>query len=155
MAKRSNNEDGDSEQAIAPSFWGNSPAERTIWLALGYMEAAAHLANALVKDEFTRQYRSSRIVLHLTHHAIELFLKGALIEKGLPQKRITASPIRHIPARPSSFQYLLNYRALRQKRSFQKSRSLENPWTINYFDTRLREMDGVSMIRKSLSLRYA
>jgi hypothetical protein len=86
MAKRSDDQDNDLEQAIAPSFWGNTPAERTIWLALGYMEAAAHLANALVKDEFTRQYRSSRVVLHLTHHAIELFLKGALMEKGLPPR---------------------------------------------------------------------
>ncbi len=86
MVKRSNHEDDDSEQALAPSFWGNTAAERTIWLALGYMEAAVYLANALVEDEFTRQYRSSRIVLHLTHHAIELFLKGALMEKGLSPK---------------------------------------------------------------------
>ncbi len=68
------------------------------------------MANALVKDEFTRQYRSSRIVLHLTHHAIELFLKGALMEKGLPPNCITASPIytpitgRHIREQISSFQ---------------------------------------------------
>jgi len=73
----------DQAEPIAPSFWGNSPGERTLWLALGYMEGAALLAKELVEDNFSRQYRSSRVVLYLTHHAIELFLKGALMEMGI------------------------------------------------------------------------
>jgi hypothetical protein len=91
MARRAKSWDDEVEQALSPSFWGNSPAERTLWLALGYMEAAAFLAKGLVEDDFSRQYRSTRVVLHLTHHAIELFLKGALMEMGLsprPHHRI-------------------------------------------------------------------
>jgi hypothetical protein len=73
-------------EPITPSFWDDSPAERTIWPALGYIEAAYFLAKALVEDEFSRQYRSSRVVLHLTYHAIELFFKGALLERGIIPK---------------------------------------------------------------------
>lgn len=86
MTARRRKESDEDCEPIAPSSWGDSPAERTIWLALGYIEAAYFLAKGLVEDEFSRQYRSSRVVLHLTHHAIELFFKGALLERGITPK---------------------------------------------------------------------
>lgn len=65
---------------IRESHLGDGPGERTLWLALGYVEAAAFLCKSLVDDEYTRQFRSTRVILHLAHHAIELFLKGAILQ---------------------------------------------------------------------------
>ena len=69
------------DEGIEELYWGGSAGERTLWLALGYAEAAAVLARSLAKDEFTRQFRSTRVVLQVAHHAIELYLKGAIALK--------------------------------------------------------------------------
>lgn len=57
---------------------GESPAIQMLWLSKAYSEAAELLCNALVEDQFTRQYQSTRVVLHLCRHAAELFFKGAI-----------------------------------------------------------------------------
>jgi hypothetical protein len=76
-------------ELLWPCYWGDSPDERTLWLALGFIEGAYHLCEQMVKDEFSRQYRSSRVLLHLTHHAIELFVKGAIMAATHEPPRLT------------------------------------------------------------------
>jgi hypothetical protein len=49
-----------------------------LWLADAYAEGSVALCKALLDDDYTRQFTSSRVVLHLCRHAAELFLKGAI-----------------------------------------------------------------------------
>ena len=60
---------------------GSTPAIQLLWLSNAYAEAAQLLCEALVEDQFTRQYQSTRVVLHLCRHAAELFFKGAIASK--------------------------------------------------------------------------
>lgn len=62
--------------------------QRMFWLARAYLEASTFLCEAMINEDFSRQYSSSRVVLHLARHAIELFLKGAICAstKGDPPK---------------------------------------------------------------------
>jgi len=76
-------------ELLRPCYWGDGPDERTLWLALGFIEAAHHLCEQMVEDEFSRQYRSSRVLLHLTHHAVELFVKGAIMAATHERPRLT------------------------------------------------------------------
>lgn len=57
---------------------GSSPEIQMLWLSNAYSEAAEILCNALVENQFTRQYQSTRVVLHLCRHSAELFFKGAI-----------------------------------------------------------------------------
>ncbi|MBR8296920.1 hypothetical protein KDW63_22275 [Burkholderia cenocepacia] len=52
--------------------------ERSFWLARAYMEASLCLCQSMLDGGFSSQYSSSRVVLHLARHGVELFLKGAL-----------------------------------------------------------------------------
>lgn len=78
--------------------------DRMFWLARAYLEASMVLCEAMINDDFTRQYSSSRVVLHLARHAIELFLKGGICAstKGRPPKthhleNLHAEYARHFP----------------------------------------------------------
>lgn len=72
----------DEIPAIAP--WPATPStipERMLWLADAYAEGAQVLCNALVEDDYQRQYTNTQVILHLCRHATELFFKGAVAHK--------------------------------------------------------------------------
>lgn len=52
--------------------------KRYFWLSRAYLEASRVLCNAIIEEDFTRQYSSTRVILNLCRHAVELFLKGAI-----------------------------------------------------------------------------
>jgi hypothetical protein len=47
-----------------------------LWMSNSYAEAASVLCDQLASDDFSRQYTSALVVLHLCRHATELYLKG-------------------------------------------------------------------------------
>jgi len=53
--------------------------DRCYWLSRAYLEASACLCEAMLKEDFSNQYSSSRVILHLARHGLELFLKGSII----------------------------------------------------------------------------
>jgi hypothetical protein len=63
---------------IGPRIPGKTSAHQMLWLADAYAEAAKVLSDSLVSDDFTRQYSSTRVIIHLCRHATELYLKGAI-----------------------------------------------------------------------------
>ncbi len=72
----------DNYRPTAGEFDGMHDWERTLWLSHSYLEASLHLCAGMASGDFTTQYSSSRVVLHLARHGIELFLKGALLAAG-------------------------------------------------------------------------
>lgn len=62
--------------------------DKCYWLSRAYIEASFCLCNSMVQDDFSNQYSSSRVVLHLARQGLELFLKGSILaatgEKLLP-----------------------------------------------------------------------
>ncbi len=52
--------------------------DRSFWLSRAYIEASRCLCTSMLSGDFTSQYSSSRVILHLTRQGIELFLKAAL-----------------------------------------------------------------------------
>jgi hypothetical protein len=71
----------------ASEFDGKAVWDRSFWLARSYLEASIYLCQGMVEDDFTAQYSSSRVVLHLARQALELFLKGAIFAlSGKPPK---------------------------------------------------------------------
>lgn len=60
-------------------FRSMSAWERFFWLSRTYVEASACLLRAMLEDDFSQQYSSSRVVIHLARQGLELFLKGALL----------------------------------------------------------------------------
>lgn len=60
-------------------FKGMAPWERCFWLSRAYTEASICLLRAMLEDEFSQQYSSSRVVIHLARQGLELFLKGAIL----------------------------------------------------------------------------
>jgi hypothetical protein len=63
---------------IEPWLPGSTPASQMLWLSSSYAEAARVLCEAMETEDFTPQYTSTRVVLHLCRHATELYLKGAI-----------------------------------------------------------------------------
>lgn len=65
-----------------PSFSGELAClpewDRAFWLSRAFLEASRCLCASMMNGEFSSQYSSSRVVLHLTRQAIELFLKAAI-----------------------------------------------------------------------------
>lgn len=72
----------DNYRPNAGEFDGMHDWERSLWLSHSYLEASLHLCARMASGDFTTQYSSSRVVLHLARHGIELFLKGALLAAG-------------------------------------------------------------------------
>lgn len=73
----------DSYRPAAAEFDGMQDWERTLWLSHSYLEASIQLCIGMVSGDFTAQYSSSRVILHLARHGIELFLKGVLLAAGI------------------------------------------------------------------------
>jgi hypothetical protein len=53
--------------------------DRCYWLSRAYLEASVCLCEAMVKEDFTNQYSSSRVIIHLARQGLELFLKGSIL----------------------------------------------------------------------------
>lgn len=71
----------DSIYPIQPWPAEDEPASNFLWLGSSYAEAASVLCEALISEDFTRQYMSTRVILYLCRHATELYLKGAISAK--------------------------------------------------------------------------
>ena len=56
--------------------------DRSLWLSRAYLEAGVCLCSSMLDGDFSSQYSSSRVILHVTRQGIELFLKGALQAAG-------------------------------------------------------------------------
>jgi hypothetical protein len=52
--------------------------ERSFWLSRAFLEASHSLCTSMLAGDFSSQYSSSRVILHLARHGIELFLKAAI-----------------------------------------------------------------------------
>lgn len=55
---------------------------RTVWIANAYVDCAIRLCESLVEDEFDRSLHHYCVPLHLTHLAIELYLKSGICLGG-------------------------------------------------------------------------
>ena len=62
-----------SEELASLQEW-----DRSFWLSRAYIDASRCLCTSMLSGEFTSQYSSSRVILHLARQGIELFLKAAL-----------------------------------------------------------------------------
>lgn len=52
--------------------------DQTFWLSRAYLEASQCLCESMLNGNFSSQYSSSRVILHLARHGVELFLKAAI-----------------------------------------------------------------------------
>ncbi len=52
--------------------------DRGFWLSRAFIEASQCLCTKMLEGEFSSQYSSSRVILHLARQGIELFLKAAI-----------------------------------------------------------------------------
>jgi HEPN domain-containing protein len=59
-------------------FDGIPIAEQYFWLARAYLDGSRVLCESLIDEDFSPQYSSTRVILHLCRHSVELFLKGAI-----------------------------------------------------------------------------
>ena len=57
--------------------------DRSFWLSRAYLEASQCLCSSMIAGDFSSQYSSTRVVLHLARHGIELFLKAAIELTGI------------------------------------------------------------------------
>jgi hypothetical protein len=55
--------------------------ERFFSLARAYLEASIVLCKGMLHETYRARFSNSRVILHLCHHAIELFLKAAIMTK--------------------------------------------------------------------------
>lgn len=71
----------------APSFseelGGLEAWDHHFCLSRAFMEAGLTLSDAMLEGDFSSQYSSSRVILHVTRQGLELFLKAALDVQGL------------------------------------------------------------------------
>ena len=51
-------------------------------LSMAYLDAGMALCSGMIDGSFAATYNKSKVILFLTHHAIELFLKGAVLNKS-------------------------------------------------------------------------
>ena len=76
-----------SDPSSSEELAGMEPWEAMLWLSRAYLEASEALCQAMLEGDFSFQYSSSRVVLHLARQGIELFLKGAIAAHGeAPEK---------------------------------------------------------------------
>jgi hypothetical protein len=73
MGMKNDEDPSFSEELASLPEW-----DRFFWLSRAYIEASRCLCRNMLDGEFTSQYSSSRVILHLARQGIELFLKAAL-----------------------------------------------------------------------------
>lgn len=73
----------DDEPSFSEELCGLDTWDHSFWLSRAFMEASLTLSDAMLAGDFSSQYSSSRVVLHVARQGLELFLKAALDVKGL------------------------------------------------------------------------
>jgi hypothetical protein len=66
---------------------GSEVPEQYLDLANAYLDASIFLTTAMANSAFEPKYSRGKVVLLLAHHAVELFLKGAIL-KAEPDKKL-------------------------------------------------------------------
>lgn len=64
-----------------------SEADQYFALARGYLDGSSVLCRALLDDAYAEQYSHTRVILYLCRHAVELFLKGAILKASGQQAK--------------------------------------------------------------------
>ena len=59
-------------------FNGIPIAEQYFWLSRAHLDGSRVLCESLIAENFSPQYSSTRVILSLCRHGVELFLKGAI-----------------------------------------------------------------------------
>jgi hypothetical protein len=72
--------------------------ERYFKYSTAYLDAAITLCKSLVDDEENQTYPNGAVVLYLTFHATELFLKGAIL-KQFPHESLNSHKIYQLKPR--------------------------------------------------------
>jgi len=67
----------DIEPIQAPSDF-KSEASRMLWMSMAYVESSLVLCDRMIEDDLYREYTYTQVVLHLSRHAFELFLKAVI-----------------------------------------------------------------------------
>ncbi|ANN73240.1 hypothetical protein [Bordetella bronchialis] len=78
----------DSSSSHSEELADMEPWDRMLWLSRAYLEASEALCNAMLEGGLSSQYSSSRVILHLARHGIELFLKGAIAAHGAAPEQL-------------------------------------------------------------------
>lgn len=68
----------DSDPSYSQEFWQMPTWERHFWLSRSYIEASKCLCQSMLDGNFTSQYSSSRVIVHLARQGLELFFKAAI-----------------------------------------------------------------------------
>jgi hypothetical protein len=83
-----------------PSFSGELARlpewDRAFWLSRAFREASRCLCSSMMDGEFSSQYSSSRVILHLARQAIELFLKAAINAVSEERAALTTHDLRKL-----------------------------------------------------------
>lgn len=93
----------DTDPSYSRGLAGLQDWDRAFWLSRAFLEASRCLCESMLNGGYSSQYSSSRVILHLTRQAIELFLKGAI---G------SASELRSAPTTHDLSKLFLEYRRL-------------------------------------------
>jgi len=72
----------DSDPSYSEELADMEPWDGMLWLSRAYLEASEALCHAMLEGDFSSQYSSSRVILHVARQGIELFLKGAILAHG-------------------------------------------------------------------------
>ena len=68
----------DSDPSFSEELESLPEWDKSFWLSRAFIEASCCLCTQMLEGEFTSQYSSSRVILHLVRQGIELFLKAAI-----------------------------------------------------------------------------
>jgi hypothetical protein len=79
----------DSDPSFSEELASLPEWDRAFWLSRAFLEASRCLCTSMFEGDFSSQYSSSRVILHLARQGIELFLKGAI---GAVSERGSAPP---------------------------------------------------------------
>jgi hypothetical protein len=72
----------DSDPSFSQELHDLPGWDRSFWLSRAFVEASSCLCSSMLQGDFSSQYSSSRVILHLARQGIELFLKAALEAAG-------------------------------------------------------------------------
>jgi hypothetical protein len=72
----------DSDPSHAGELAGLPDWDHSFWLSRAFIEASGCLCTSMIEGEFSSQYSSSRVIIHLARQGVELFFKAALLAKG-------------------------------------------------------------------------
>lgn len=65
-------------EPIYPPNGYKTEQSKMLWLSMAYADASLALCEKMIKDDSSRNYFNTRVILYLSRHAFELFLKAAI-----------------------------------------------------------------------------